>query len=202
MNLKKYIYVSPQCFSKGLKQWTYEYLKDGQFFRTRPFGYHEGKDVIRSLDIDALLADKKLRMLNQFQWRELRYTLLGGNHVTADGSSITFNSRVQYVKFLKETQRTDYQTKTLHQLNSGEIVLQHIFEDEGRYLGFLKIIGTRGGVRTEHGYCVGFADGEPYLTRRVGPLFETTKEQLHIAIQNDKGLLNQKPLLSWERSSP
>jgi hypothetical protein len=172
MNLKKYIYVSPQYYVKVLREWNYEYISHGEFKRTHTFGYHQGKDIIKNLEIEAWRTNRKVRMLTQFQWRDLRYTLLGGKYTTEDGSKIVFHSKAQFEKFIKESERPEYQTKTLRQLNSGEIILQHVFEDEGRYLGFLTIIGTRGGVRTEHDFRVGFADGEPYLTRRIGSLFD------------------------------
>lgn len=172
MNLKKYIYVSPQNHHRGQKEWDYQYIRNGEFFRTKSFGYHEGKEVIRQLEFDALLNGQRVRMLNQFQWRDLRYTLLGGNYTDQDGNKLIFNSMVQFEKFQKELNRTDTRVKVLRQLPSGEIVLQHVYQDGDHHLGYLKIIGIRGGIKTEHGYSVCFADGEPYLTRRIGPLFE------------------------------
>lgn len=172
MNLKKFVYVSPQNFNKNMKQWSYEYIRNGEFFRTRPFGYHEGKEIIRQLELDAWLKDQRVRMLNQFEWRDLRYTLLGGKYTDQGGNKLIFNSMVQFERYQKEINRTDNMVKVLRQLPSGEIVLQHVYRDGDHHLGYLQIIGNRGGTKTEHGFGVGFDAGEPYLTRRIGPLFE------------------------------
>lgn len=194
MNLKKFIYVSPQQYSQSLKSWRYEYIRNGEFLRTRPFGYHEGKEIILSLELDAWRNDQRVRMLNQFEWRDLRCTLLGGNHADKDGNKLIFHSMSQYEKFMKISSRTETAVKVLRQLHGGEIVLQHLYQHEGEYLGYLTIIGTRGGISTEHGYSVGYQNGEPYLTRTIGPLFELQETRKIEDQSTDKG---QLPLLSF-----
>jgi hypothetical protein len=173
MDFKKYIYVSPQYYIQAIKEWNYEYIKDGKLRRSPCFGYHQGKDVIKNMEIDAWRAGLKVRMLTQFQWRDLCYTLLGGKYEAADGSKIIFHTKSQFKKFMMESERPGHMVKTLRQCTSGEIVLQHVLENDGRYLGFLSIIGKRGGVRREHNYCVKFTDdGEPCLVRKIGSLFD------------------------------
>lgn len=76
MNLKKCLYVSPQQYEGHIRGLNYDYIKFGEFFKTSYFGYHQGKDIIRSLEIDAWLAGLRLRKLNQFEWRDLRLYLL------------------------------------------------------------------------------------------------------------------------------
>lgn len=172
MNLQKYIYVSPQQYIKVLKEWNYEYITHRAFRRTPTFGYHQGKDVIKNLEIEAWRTNRNIRMLNQFQWRDLRYTLLGGKYIAEDGGKIIFNSKSQFERFLKEMSSTFCMVKPLRQLSSGEILLQKIIENNGRYHGHLKIIGNRGGIRTENGYSVAHNYGDPYLVRTIGSLFE------------------------------
>jgi hypothetical protein len=169
MNLKKYVYVSPQYHIKHINEWCYEYIIDGIYHRSASFPPRQGKDIFKKIELHAWRINKEVRKLSEIEWRTLRFTLLGSTYRAEDGSTIIFHTRSQYRKFIREMETPNALVVPLRQLPTGEIILQQIYEDEGRYGGFLIFIGLRGGIRTEHGFHV-IKEGDQFELLRSGQL--------------------------------
>jgi hypothetical protein len=61
--------------------------------------------------------------------------------------------------------------RAVEQLENGEIVLDHIFEAAGRYIGYAILISPRGKCRTKYGYSVALDGDVPYLVRTIDDMF-------------------------------
>ena len=172
MNLNKYVYVSPQQFIKAIGEWRYEYVVDGTVKRSATFGYHQGKDVFRKIELEAWRLKKEVRKLSRWEWDAFCLELHDKTYITLEGQQIRFYSSKQKKRFIAEVSTQSAVVKIIRQFTDGDIVLHHIFEDEGRLLGFAIIIGPRGGYRTIHEYEVELDDdNQPYLARRNETLF-------------------------------
>jgi len=172
MNLNKYVYVSPQQFIKAFGEWRYEYVVDGSIKHSAAFGYHQGKDYFRKIELEAWRLKKEVRKLSRWDWDKFFLELRADAVFTLEGCQVRFFSKKQQKRFESETTTKNALVKVVRQFTAGEIVLHQIFEDEGRLLGFVIIIGPRGGCRTEHGYEVETDDdNQPYLVRRYDQQF-------------------------------
>ncbi len=171
MNTRRYIYVSPQQYVKIFDEWRYEYFLDGRIRFSPTFKFHQGQDTFKKIEQIAWKAQKVIRKLSCFDWNRLLQETGTNAIVTEDGQRIDFYSRKQKERCQREM-RANAVVKVIKQFSDGDIVLHHIFEDEGRLLGFVIIVGPRGGIRTEHGFSVVRNNGEPYLVRTIGNLFD------------------------------
>ena len=74
---------------------------------------------------------------------------------TEEKTKIVFYSKKQQERYEKavKTRGEDF-TRSVRQLNCGDIVLHHFFQDEGRWLGYVELIGPRGGTKTLHNWTV------------------------------------------------
>jgi hypothetical protein len=172
MNLNKYVYVSPQQYFAMYKEWHYDYVVDGVIKRSGTFGYHDGKDTYKKIEREAWKLKKEARKLNQWEWSRLFHELRAEPIYSQEGHQIRFFSKKQQQRFDIEISAKDSQVKIIRQSTDGVIVLNHFYEDEGKVRGYAVIIGPRGGIRSVHGYSVGIDEGEPYLTKSLGSLFD------------------------------
>lgn len=171
MNTSKYIYVSPQQYVKIFDEWRYEYILDGRMRFSPTFKFHQGQDTFKKIEFTAWKAKKIVRKLSSFDWNRLSLEFGIEAIISQEGQRIEFFSRRQKERYQREMSANAI-VKVIKQFSDGDIVLHHIFEDEGQLLGYVVIIGPRGGIRTEHGYYVVSNNGEPYLVRSLGSLFD------------------------------
>ena len=171
MNTRKYIYVSPQQYVKTFNEWRYEYILDGRMRFSPTFKFHQGQDTFKKIESTAWKAKKIVRKLSSFDWNRLCLEFGVEAIISQEGQRIEFHSRKQKERFQREMLANAI-VKVIKQFSDGDIVLHHIFEDEGRLLGYVAIIGSRGGIRTKHGYSVARNSDEPYLVRSIGSLFD------------------------------
>jgi hypothetical protein len=170
MDFGKYVYVSPQQYVSAFDEYRYEYVVDGKRFNSALFKYRQGKDVFKKVELAAWRDNKNVRKLNQFEWRNMYFLLFGNDVVAANGELIQFYSKAQRQSFEDEMKATPFLI-AVEQLESGEIVLDHIFEASGRYIGYAIFISPRGKCRTKYGYSVALKGDVPYLVRTIETLF-------------------------------
>ena len=142
----------------------------GKRFSSALFKYRQGKDVFKKIDMAAWRADKVVRKLNQFEWRNMYLLLFGNDVVTANGEHIQFYSKAQRQSFEDEMKATPF-VRAVEQLENGDILLDHIFEAAGRYIGYQIIIGPRGKSQSRYGYYVALDGDVPYLVRTIETIF-------------------------------
>jgi hypothetical protein len=133
------------------------------------FKYRQGKDVFKKIELSAWKDNKNVRKLNQFEWRNMYLLLFGDDVVAANGERIQFYSKAQKRSFEYEMKSTPF-VRAVEQLDNGDIVLDHIFEAAGRYIGYAIFISSRGKCRSRYGYSVALDGDVPYLVRTVETL--------------------------------
>jgi hypothetical protein len=170
MDFSKYVYVSQQQYVKAFEEYRYEYIVEGKRFNSALFKYRQGKDVFKKIEFAAWRDNKNVRKLNQFEWRNMYLLLFGGDVVASNGERIQFYSKAQRQSFEDEMKATPF-VRAVEQLENGEIVLDHIFEAAGRYIGYAILISPRGKCRTKYGYSVALDGDVPYLVRTIDDMF-------------------------------
>jgi hypothetical protein len=166
MDFTKYVYVSPQQYVSAFDEYRYEYIVDGKRFNSASFKYRQGKDVFKKIELAAWRDNKNVRKLNQFEWRNMYLLLFGNDVVAANGQRIQFYSKAQKRSFEYEMKAIPF-VRAVEQLENGDIVLDHIFEAAGRYIGYSIFISSRGKSRSRYGYSVALDGDVPYLVRTI-----------------------------------